>query len=143
MPTLILVLSLTVDVAQLQMHRLRLRYAVETATLSGASSVDTSYYSQSGRLRLDPPSASTTTRAYLERNLAPFLGTSQATILADAADIRVINDIPNVDPYTGTRLTRPSICARIGVPYRMSLLGFIGPVGSGRLNVTATAAITP
>ncbi len=141
MPTLLLVFSLTVDMGQLQMHRVRLRYAVETATLSGASSVDTSHYSQTGLLRLDHVAALRTTRTYLERNLLQAVGAAEAKKVADSADIRVINDVPSLNPFTGTRLNRPSVCARIQVPYRLSLIGFVGPVGSGRLSVTATADI--
>ena len=143
MPTLLLVFSLTVDMGQLQMHRVRLRYAVETATLSGASSVDTSYYTETGRLRLDRAAALETTRTYLERNLARALGATEATIATEGADIRVINEVPGINPLTGTRLNRPSVCARVQAPYRLSLIGFVGQIGTGRLSVTACAEIRP
>ncbi|MDQ6709522.1 MAG: pilus assembly protein TadG-related protein [Candidatus Dormibacteraeota bacterium] len=143
MPTLLLVFSLTVDMGQLQMQRVRLRYAVETATLSGASSVDMTHYTQTGRLRLDRTTALETTHTYLDRNLGRALGVSEATIAAQGADIRVINEIPGVNPFTGKRLNRPSVCARIDVPYRLSLIGFVGRVGTGRLNVTTCAEIRP
>ncbi|GAC1481831.1 MAG: hypothetical protein PVSMB9_07280 [Candidatus Dormibacteria bacterium] len=143
MPTLILILSLTIDLGQLQMERLRLRYAVDLAAVSGASSVDAVYYSQTGRLRLDRGAALATTRAYLDANLTAALGSRQAANVAGAADITVINDIPGVDPYTGTRLDRPSVCARIHVRYRLSLIGFLGRLGLGSLNVASTAEIRP
>ena len=41
MPTLILIFALTVEVAELQMQRLRLGYAVDLATVSAATAVDT------------------------------------------------------------------------------------------------------
>jgi len=143
MPTLILVFSLTVEVAQLQMQRLRLSYAADLATVSGATSVDAAYYSQTGRLRLDHDAALAVTRTYLDRNLVAALGSNQAALVAAAADITVINDTPRSDPYTGGRLGRPSICARIHVPYRFSLLGFVGSVGGGHLTLSAHAEIRP
>lgn len=143
MPTLILVLSLSIDIGLLQMHRLRLAYAADMATLSGASVVDTSYYRQAGVLRLDPGPARTVTRFYLERNLVQSLGSVQAKVVADAADISVVNDTPSSDPYTGRRLTRPSICARIRVPYRLSLVAFVGSLGTGRMSVAASAELRP
>jgi hypothetical protein len=142
MPTLILVFSLTVDMAQLQMQRLRLRYAVDMATVSGASSVDGAYYSQTGRLRLDR-AALAETRLYLDRNLVQSLGSRQAAIVADAADIAVVDEVPGIDPYTGMRLDRPAVCARIRVPYRLSLLGFVGGAATGHLTLAANAEIRP
>jgi len=142
-PTLMLILSLTVDVAQLQMQRVRLRYAVDLATLSGASSVDKPYYSQSARLRLDPNVALSTTRAYLASNLTEPLGSNQATAVAEAAEITVVNETPGIDPFTGMRLDRPSICARIRVPYRLDLLGFVGAIGTGQMTLASNAQIRP
>jgi hypothetical protein len=45
---------------------------------------------------------------------------------AAAADITIINQTPAADPYTHARLDRPAVCARIRVPYRFFLLGWIG-----------------
>lgn len=143
MPTLILVLSLTIDLGQMQLQRLRLRYALDLATVSGASSVDAAAYSQSGRLRIDRNAALATTRAYLEANLVPALGGREAGTVANAADITVINDLPGIDPYTGMRLDRPSVCARINVRYRFNLIGFLGRLGLGHLSVASTADIRP
>jgi hypothetical protein len=70
MPTLILIFALAVDMAGLQMQKLRLRYAVDLATVTAATSVDAPYYSRTGRLQLDPSSAAATAREYLDRNLA-------------------------------------------------------------------------
>jgi len=71
------------------------------------------------------------------------LGPSQAALVAAAADITVINQTPGADPYTGARLDRPSVSARIHVPYRLTLLGFVGSVGAGRLTLAAHAEIRP
>ena len=138
-----LILSLTVDMAQLQMQRVRLRYAVDLATLSGATSVDKLYYGESARLRLDPDAALATTRPYLAWNLAESLGSNQATAVAEAAEITVVNETPGIDPFTGMRLDRPSICARIRVPYRLNLLGFVGTIGTGRMTLASNAQIRP
>jgi hypothetical protein len=141
MPTVILILCLSIDVAQMQMQRLRLRYAVEMATVSGASSIDTAYYRANGRLQLDPGVAMMVTRAYLMRNLEPALGTNQAESVAADAEITVTNIVPGLDPYSGQRLDRPSVSVRIRAPYRLSLLGFLGTLGSGRLTASGTGAI--
>lgn len=140
MPTLILVFALAVDMAGLQMQRLRLRYAVDLATVTAATEVDAAYYSRTGRLQLDPDAAAATAREYLLRNLAgmPDLGTP-ATIAA-AADITIVNRTPAIDPYTGGRLDRPAICARIRTPHRFLLLGWIG-LNEVQLTISADAEI--
>ncbi|TMF19727.1 MAG: hypothetical protein E6I31_13360 [Chloroflexi bacterium] len=68
-PTLMLVFALAVDVATLQMQKLRLRYAVDLATVTAAMAIDSEYYSRTGRLQLDPTNAALTAREYLLRNL--------------------------------------------------------------------------
>jgi uncharacterized membrane protein len=143
MPTLILIFALTVEVGQLQMQRLRLGYAVDLATVSAATAVDAQYYAQTGHLRLDQDAALAVTRTYLDQNLTASLGPSQAALVAAAADITVINQTPSADPYTGVRLDRPSVSARIHVPYRLTLLGFVGQVSAGRLTLAAHAEIKP
>jgi Flp pilus assembly protein TadG len=126
MPTLILILALAVDMAGLQMQKLRLRYAVDLATVTAATLVDASHYSQTGRLQLDPAAATATAREYLVRNLAGMRDVAAPLAIAAAADITVVNRTPAIDPYTGGHLDRPAICARIRVPYRFMLLGWVG-----------------
>jgi hypothetical protein len=126
MPTLILVFALAVDMTSLQMQKLRLRYAVDLATVTAATAVDGRYYSQTGRLRLDPVLATSTTREFLRRNLSGMPGVAAPAQVAAAADITVINQTPGADPYTHARLDRPAVCARIRVPYRFLVLGWIG-----------------
>jgi Flp pilus assembly protein TadG len=126
MPTLILILALAVDMAGLQMQKLRLRYAVDLATVTAATQVDAPHYSQTGRLQLDPAAATATAREYLVRNLAGMPDVAGPVAIAAAADITVVNRTPAIDPYTGGHLDRPAICARIRVPYRFMLLGWVG-----------------
>ena len=126
MPTLILVFALAVDIASLQMQKLRLRYAVDLATVTATTAVDERYYSQTGRLQLDPAHATSTTRDFLMRNLTGMPGIPEPAQVAAAADITVVNQIPAADPYTRALLDRPAVCARIRVPYRFFLLGWIG-----------------
>jgi hypothetical protein len=140
MPTLILILALAADMAGLQMQKLRLRYAVDLATVTAATRVDTTYYTQTGRLQLDPAAAMATAREYLVRNLSGMPGVALPGEVAAAADISIVNRTPAVDPYTGGRLDRPAICARIRVPYRFMLLGWIG-VSEVELVIAADAEI--
>jgi uncharacterized membrane protein len=140
MPTLILVFALAVDLTSLQMQKLRLRYAVDLATVTAATAVDVRYYSQSGRLRLDETLASSTTRDFLTRNLTGMPGVPEPAQVAAAADITVVNRTPAADPYTQARLDRPAVCARIRVPYRFLLLGWIG-LRSVDITVAANAEI--
>ena len=126
MPTLILILALAVDMAGLQMQKLRLRYAVDLATVTAATLVDAPNYSRTGTLQLDPAAATDTAREYLVRNLAGMRDVAAPLAIAAAADITIVNRIPAIDPYTGGRLDRPAICARIRVPYRFMLLGSVG-----------------
>jgi Flp pilus assembly protein TadG len=126
MPTLILVVALAVDLTSLQMQKLRLRYAVDLATVTAATAVDARYYSQTGRLRLDPELATATTRDFLMRNLTGMPGIPEPAQVAATADVSIINQTPAADPYTRAYLDRPAVCARIRVPYRFLLLGWIG-----------------
>ena len=126
MPTLILILALAVDMAGLQMQKLRLRYAVDLATVTAATLVDAPQYSRTGRLQLDTAAATATAREYLVRNLAGMRDVPNPLTIASAADITVVNRTPAIDPYTGGHLDRPAICARIRVPYRFMLLGWVG-----------------
>lgn len=126
MPTLILILALAVDMAGLQMQKLRLRYAVDLATVTAATLVDAPDYSRTGRLQLDTTAATATAREYLVRNLAGMRDVANPLAIASAADITVVNGTPAIDPYTGGHLDRPAICARIRVPYRFMLLGWVG-----------------
>lgn len=139
MPTLILILALAVDMAGLQMQKLRLRYAVDLATVTAATLVDTSHYSRTGRLQLDPRAATATAREYLVRNLAGMPDVAAPRVAA-AADISIVNRVPAIDPFTGGHLDRPAVCARIRVPYRFMLLGWIG-VNEVELVIAADAEI--
>lgn len=140
MPTLILIFALAVDLAGLQMQKLRLRYAVDLATVTAATLVDAPYYSRTGRLQLEPGTAAATAREYLARNLDGMPGIETPATIAASADITVINRTPALDPYTGGRLDRPAICARIRAPYRFTLLGWIG-LSQVDLTIAADAEI--
>jgi Flp pilus assembly protein TadG len=140
MPILILVFALAVDLGSLQMQKLRLRYAVDLATVTAASEVDRGIYSRTGRLQLNADTATATAREYLVRNLSGLPDTPNPAAVAAAADITVVNRVPAIDPYTGMRLDRPAVCARIRVPHRFDLLGWIG-LRSVDLMVAANAEI--
>ena len=140
MPTLILIFALAVDLTGLQMQKLRLRYAVDLATVTAATLVDAPYYSRTGRLQLEPASATATAREYLVRNLAEMPGIEAPAAIAASADISIVNRTPAIDPYTGGHLDRPAICARIRVPYRFTLLGWIG-LNQVELTIAADAEI--
>ena len=140
MPTLILIFALAVDMAGLQMQQLRLRYAVDLATVTAATAVDAPHYSRTGRLQLDPVAATATAREYLVRNLAGVPDIAAPAAIAAAADISIVNITPAIDPYTGRRLDRPAICARIRTQYRFMLLGWVG-VKEVQLAIAADAEI--
>jgi Flp pilus assembly protein TadG len=140
MPILILVFALAVDVGSLQMHKLRLRYALDMATVAAATEVDTATYTRSGRLQLDTTAATATAREYLVRNLSGLPDSSNPRGIALAADIAVVNRVPAPDPFTGVRLDRPAVCVRIRVPHRFDLLNWIG-LQSVDLTVAADAEI--
>jgi Putative Flp pilus-assembly TadE/G-like len=140
MPTLIIVFALAVDIGMLQMQKLRLRYAVDLATVSAAEAVDRDYYGRTGRLQLDPIAASLAARDYLQRNLDGMPEVQEAGLIAAAAEVTVINRVPSLDPYTGARIDRPAVCARIRVPHRFLLLGWIG-MESVEIRVAANAEI--
>lgn len=126
MPTLFLVVALAIDVATLQLERLRLNYALDLATVTAATAVDTAAYSRTGGLRLDPDAATAIAREYLARNLAGLPNTPRPDQIAAAAEITVVNLVPSRDWYRGMLLDRPAICARIHVPHHFGLLGWVG-----------------
>jgi Flp pilus assembly protein TadG len=126
LPTLMLIFALAVDMAALQMEKLRLRYAVDLATVTAATAVDAPYYSRTGRLQLDSAAATATAREYLLRNLTGMPGITTPAPIAASADVAIVNRTPAIDPYNGGRLDRPAVCARIKVPYRFMLLGWLG-----------------
>lgn len=140
MPTLILIFALAVDMAGLQMQTLRLRYAVDLATVAAANVVDGTFYTQTGRLRIDPMGATATAREYLLRNLSGVPDVGDVTAVASAADVVVLNRTPAQDPYSGARVDHPAVSMRIRVPYRFNLLGWIG-IRQVTLTVTASAEI--
>jgi 2-oxoglutarate dehydrogenase complex dehydrogenase (E1) component-like enzyme len=140
MPTLILIFAVAVDMAALQMERLRLQYAVDLATVTAATAVDAPYYSRTGRLELDPPAATDAAREYILRNLSGIPDIPAPTSIAAAAEISIINRTPAIDPYTGGRLDHPAVCARIKAPYRFMLLGWLG-LNHVELSVAADAEI--
>ncbi len=145
LPTLILVFALAVDVGSLEMQKLRLRWAVDLATVGAATAVDGAAYARTGRLRLDPEAATAVARGYLYRNLAR-LGTSVggeagATMIANEAEVAVINDVPARNPFTGATLDRPAVCARIRVPYRTGLMRGFGLPDHVQLTLAADAEL--
>jgi len=76
----------------------------------------------------------------LLRNLDRMPDISAPAAIASGADITVINRVPARDPYTGMALDRPAICARIHVPHRFSVLGWIG-LRAVELTIAANAEI--
>lgn len=126
MPTLFLIVALAVEVATLELERLRLSYALDLATVTAANAVDPVSYSQTGQFRLNPVAATNLTREYLLRNLADMPDTPHPEEIAATADITVVNRVPSRDPYRGLLLDRPAVCARIHVLHHFLLLRWIG-----------------
>jgi hypothetical protein len=135
-----LVLAVAIDIAGLQLDKLRVRYALDMATVTGATAVDRNTYIQTGRLGLDPNAATSVTREYLLRNLKGLPDTPTPEQVAAEADITVVNRVPGHDPYTGLVLDRPAVCARIKVRHRFDLLGWVG-MSAINVSVTSTAEI--
>jgi Flp pilus assembly protein TadG len=140
LPTLMLVFALAVDVSVLQMERLQLRDAVDLAAIAAATSVDTTSYTSSGRLLLDPRAADASAHEYLGRNLARIANLPDPTGIAQRADVVVMNQVPAIDPFNGQRLQRPSVAIRIQLPHRFELLRWIG-LNSVAVTVASTAQI--
>ena len=138
MPALLLILALSVEIALLQVAGLRLRSALDLASVGGASVVDTTYYSQTGSLRLDTHRSSLAAREILARNLTG-LGAGRRAALS--AEITVLNDVPGRDPYSGALLDRPAVCIRAHLPVDAGLLRLIGAPAWLTLTRTADAEL--
>ena len=140
MPTLFLIFALAIDIGELQLDRLRLRYALDLATVSAATAADANLYSRTGQLRFDDEAAVALTREYLVRNLGILRDTEQVTDMAAAAEIRVLNQLPARDPYSGRVLDRPAIAARLRASHQFNLLAWIG-IRRADITVTASSEI--
>lgn len=142
MPTLFLIAALAIDLAGLQLERLRMEYALDLATVTAANAVDPISYSRTGILHLDSTRAEIVAREYLLRNLRSSPSTPDPEQVAGSAEITVVNTVPARDPYRALLLDRPAVCARIQVPYRFLLLGWIG-LHTTTITVAAGAEIRP
>jgi len=140
LPMLLLVFALAIDIGMLQLETLQLHYALDLATVSAATSVDKAFYTTSGQLRIDPSVAIPAARASLLQNLSHLRDVSSPAQVANDAEITVANQVPGRDPYSGALLDRPAVCARIRVPHRFSLLGWVG-LGSAEITLTSDAEI--
>ncbi|HEY9287758.1 MAG TPA: hypothetical protein VIT43_07025 [Candidatus Dormibacteraeota bacterium] len=139
-PVLLLIFAFAIDLGLLQLDNLRLRYALSLATVTAATSVDQTFYSTTGHLRLDPATAIPAARRSLYENLAGLQEAIDANTLAANAEITIINQVPARDPFTGSILDRPAICARLRVPHRFAMLGWIG-LSQVETTITADAEI--
>ena len=130
LPTLLLVMSLAVEVGSVQMQRLRVGWALDMATVNAAAVVDVPYYAETGMLRLDAAQAEAVGRQFLYRNLqklGPSVGgEAGAASIAATARFAVVNQMPDRDPFTGRRLDRPSICLQVAVTQGSGLMRWFG-----------------
>ena len=134
MPLLLLILAWSVEIALLQVAVVRLRSAVDLASVGGASVGDAAYYGQTARLRLDERPASRAAREILARNL---LAIDPERRTAASAEITVLNDVPARDPYSGVLVDRPAVCIRAHLPIPAGLLRLVG--APPWVTITATA----
>lgn len=142
MPLLLMVLALAIDIGELQLEKLRLHYALDLATLSGTGGVDTASYSRTGRLTLDPGLATELTSEYLRQNLSRLADTPDPAAILAGGEIRVVNQVPAQDPFSGAALNHPAVCARIHFRHRFALLGLAG-LDSVDVTVSADSEIKP
>ncbi len=145
LPTLVIVLSLAIDVGAIEMQQLRIRSALDMATVDAAAVVDVPYYTQTGVLRLDSTQAEAVARQFLYRNLqklgASIGGDAGAASVVAAARYRVLNQFPARDPFTGQRLDRPAICVEVTVSHRTGLMHWFGLPEEIRLTLHSVAEV--
>ena len=139
-PVLILIFAFAIDLGLLQLDNLRLRYALSLSTVTAATNVDPTFYAATGHLRLDAAAAIPAARRSLYENLAGLPQPIDAASLAANAEIAVINQVPARDPFSGVILDRPAVCARMRVPHRFTMLGWIG-LTQVHTTITADAEI--
>lgn len=139
-PVLLLIFAFAIDLGLLQLDNLRLRYALSLSTVAAATNVDQGFYTSTGQLRLDPATAIPAARRSLYENLAGLVEPIDASTLAANAELTIINRVPARDPFTGSFVDRPAICARLRVPHRFTMLGWIG-LSQIETTITAEAEI--
>jgi hypothetical protein len=144
MPLLLMVLSLVADVGSLQVERVRLRWANDMALVDAVTEVDAAHYEDTGEVRLDV-NAENVYRSYLLANLEAMRGVmadgATPDSVAAAAEVALVNSVPASNPFSGHRLDRPAVCARIKVPFKTSLLGLAGLRSSQTLTIDGDAEI--
>jgi uncharacterized membrane protein len=144
MPVLLTVLAVVADVGSLQVQRVRLSWAQDMALVDAVTEVDPAFYATTGKLRLDA-GAEAVYRSYLSMNLLPLRGMMANGLTPDAAaaqaDVAIVNATPAVNPFSGHRLDRPAICARVRVRFRTGLLGLAGVTSMQTLTATGEAQI--
>jgi len=148
-PILMLCLALALEAGALQLQKARLRSAGDVAASAAIASVSDS---TGGAARLDEARADSTARQALRDNLQPLeaqIVGSDASGIADAADVTMVTSVPRLDPYdAGTTLTRPTLLVRMRVPVSSGLLSLAGLprvltltiVSSADLRVTGAGA---
>jgi hypothetical protein len=139
-PVLLLIFAFAIDLGLLQLDNLRLRYALSLSTVTAATNVDEAFYSATGKLRLDPATAIPAARRSLDENLAGLPVPIDPSRLAADAEFTIVNQVPGRDPFSGSILDRPAICARLRVPHRFTMLGWIG-LSQVQTTITADAEI--
>jgi hypothetical protein len=140
LPTLLLVLALSLEIALLQVAGIRLRSALDLASVGGAAVVDADYYRQTGRLRLDSRRAALAAREILARNLSDAAAGPDA---ASSAEITVVNQVPARDPYSGAAIDRPAVCIRARLLVNAGLLRLVGVPAWITLTRSAEAELRP
>lgn len=138
MPVLLLCVTLAVQVSALQMQRQRLVSALDVAAVAAGGMAATT----TSGIGIDPAQAAADLRRSLADNLQPLAsdlaGTDPGAVAA-GAEIVIITDPPQLDPFTGDLLQRPSLVARIEVPVRTGLLTMAGLPAVQTLTLTSTA----
>jgi Flp pilus assembly protein TadG len=144
LPTLLMVLVVVVQLGLIAAERQRVQAAVDMAALAGTQMVDGSAYSHTGRLQLDATRATQNVRAFLAQNLSldiPAADERSASVMAATADVRILNDVPARDPFTGLLLDRPAVAIRLELPYRAGLLRLAGLTPEITLTVASDAEL--
>ena len=145
LPTLLLVMSVAVELGSVQMQQLRIRSALDMAAVSAAGVVDARYYAQTGLIRLDGTRAESVGRLFLYRNLrrlgAAIGGDAGAASIAATANFIVVNQVPARDPFNGHRLDRPSICIQADVAQDSGLMRWFGMPREIQLKLHSVAEV--
>lgn len=142
LPVMIAAVGLVLDGSRLILVRAQAQAVADMASLAAVQEIDEQAFAR-GEPLLRTAAAEATARRWLEDGLRRAFGEAMAT--QSTIDVVVINasaSAPRRHPWSGRRLTEPTVAVRVLVPVRLGWIPGPSPV-SVRVAADASVALQP